>query len=272
MSISNCREFLRDVKRKPENFYIIHYSCQNLNDDNDGLSPRITSIAVSHYATEQSVSFSTHAIAEELGISRDDVLSEFDQIELELLRQFYRFVRDRRDKYWAHWNMRNATYGFEHLEHRYRVLGETDAAVIPVERRINLNNMIAMRYGPGYAAHPKLTNLMEMNGGRHRDFLSGAEEVSAFKNREFMRMHMSTLCKVGFFHSVIRKMTKGRLRTSSKGWGAMLDRLFESRAVKLVGLVATILTIGLTVYEIVPIPWGQTDETVEELNSEGTSG
>lgn len=133
----------------------MHHSCRNLNDDNEGLSPRITSIGVTHFATEQTVSFSTHAIAEEMGISREDVQGQFDKVEEKLLRDFYGFVRDPRDKFWIHWNMRNLTYGFEHLEHRYRALGGTGAAIIPVERRINLNDMLARRYGSDYAGHPK---------------------------------------------------------------------------------------------------------------------
>jgi len=123
MSITDSGAFIREVKKAPQIFYTIHYSCQSLYDDNEGLSPRITSIAITHYATGQAVSFSTHSIAEELRIAREDVLGSFDSVELQLLTGFYQFVRDRRDKYWVHWNMRNLTYGFEHLEHRYRALG-----------------------------------------------------------------------------------------------------------------------------------------------------
>lgn len=84
-------------------------------------------------------------------IPLDQVLPRFDEVELALLTQFYRFIRHRRDKYWVHWNMRNLAFGFEHLEHRYRVLGGTDASVIAVERRLNLNDLIADRYGADYA-------------------------------------------------------------------------------------------------------------------------
>lgn len=245
MSISNSRDFIRKLKKTPDNFYIIHYSCQSLYDDNEGLSPRITSIAINHYATEQTVSFSTHALAEELGIVREEVHERFDEVERELLTRFFAFIRDRRDKFWVHWNMRNLTYGFEHLEHRYRTLGEHDAPVIPVEHRINLNDMLADRYGSGYAPHPKMISLMELNGGRHRHFLTGLEEVEAFRNSEFIRMHNSTLCKAGFYHHVIEKMQKGKLNTASKGFLVMLDRLFEGRLAKAIGFCSALITIGL---------------------------
>lgn len=250
MGINNSREFLREVKGHPENFYIIHYSCQSLYDDNDALSPRITSIAITHFSTEQTVSFSTHSVAEELHIAREHVRDRFDDVELALLREFYGFVRDRRDKYWIHWNMRNLTYGFEHLEHRYRVLGGNDAPIIPVERRLNLNDLLADRYGSDYAAHPKLKSLMEMNGGVHRHVLTGEEEVQAFQNNEFIRMHNSTLSKVGFLHLVIRRALSGKLRTASRGIGITLDRIFESRTAKGVGLVSTVTGIGSIVWQI----------------------
>jgi hypothetical protein len=250
MGIYSNRDFIKEMKRNPENFFIIHYSCQSLYDDNEALSPRITSIAISHYATEQTVSFSTHSIAEELHIARENVRDRFDEVERKLLQEFYIFVRDRRDKYWIHWNMRNLTYGFEHLEHRYRVLGGKDAPVIPVERRLNLNDLLADRFGSGYAKHPKLKSLMELNGGIHRHFLTGEEEVNAFRNNEFLRMHNSTLSKVGFLYSAVRKLLSGTLRTASRGFGVALDRLFESRTAKTVGSLATIITIVVGAWQV----------------------
>ena len=78
------------MKDSPENFYIIHYSCQSFYDDNEALSPRTTSIAITHYATELTVSFSTHSIAEELHIPRDSVRDRFDEVEHKLLQDFCR--------------------------------------------------------------------------------------------------------------------------------------------------------------------------------------
>lgn len=250
MSISRASGFFKQTRKQPENFYIIHYSCQSLNDENEGLSPRITSIGVTHLATEQTVSFSTHAIAEEMGIEKRDVLNRFDEVERKLLSDFYSFARDRRDKFWVHWNMRNLTFGFEHLEHRYRVLGGTDAPVIPVERRINLNDMLSKKYGSRYAPHPKMKSLMDLNGSVHRNFLSGEEELAAFKNCEFIRMHNSTLCKLGFFHSTIQKAANGKLKTASRSIGVLLDTLFESRWSKAVALVASIVGIVLFIKDI----------------------
>jgi hypothetical protein len=250
MFIHAARAFFGQLKKRPENFYIIHYSCQSLYDDNEGLSPRITSIAVVHYSTEQTVSFSTHAIAEELGVGRDDVRARFDDIERRLLSGFFEFVRDRRDKYWVHWNMRNLTYGFEHIEHRFRTLGGENPPTIPVERRLNLSDMLSDRFGDDYAKHPKMKNLMEQNGGIHRDFLGGAEEIEAFNQGQFIRMHASVLCKVGFFHKVMKKVLTAKLRTGSKGFLVWLDRFFESRSVKVIALSSSVIGILGTIFAL----------------------
>ena len=251
MIISNSRDLIRRIKKKPENFFIIHYSCQSLYDDNEGLLPRITSIAVIHFTTGQAVSFSTHAVAEELKIDRDEVRGRFDEIELKLLSNFYKFIRDKRDRFWVHWNMRNLTYGFEHIEHRYQVLGGSDAPVVPIEHRINLNDYLADRYGSRYAAHPKMKSLMELNGGPNRHFLTGEEEVNAFNSNEFIRMHNSTLCKAEFFKFVMKRLVDGRLRTKSKNIGVKLDRLFESRLAKGVGFVGACVGLIAIIWELI---------------------
>lgn len=243
VNIRRCKDFIKEIKYYPEKFYLIHYSCQNLYDDNEGLSPRITSIAVTHFASEQTLSFSTHAVAEKLDIDRDNVASKFNEVELELLGEFYKFIKDRKEMYWVHWNMRNLTYGFEHIEHRYKVLCQKDAPIIAVEKRINLNEVLKDRFGSGYVKDPKMSSLMELNGGIHRHFLKGPEEVEAFKNSEFIRMHNSTLCKIGFFQSLIEKLIKGELVVSANGWGVKLDRLFESRTAKSVSLVSSFIGI-----------------------------
>src|ERR671913_267739 len=100
--------------------------------------------------------------------------------------------------------MRNITYGFEHIEYRYRALTRSDPPIITIERRINLRNMLSAKYESDYAKRPKMTSLMNLNGGSHRHFLTGAQEVEAFRQHEFIKMHNSTLCKVVFFKNVIK--------------------------------------------------------------------
>jgi len=242
--------FLKAAKRHAERYFIIHYSSQSLYDDEQqGLSPRITSIVVRHLATGQTVSFAMHAVAEELGIARENIVQRYDQIESELLERFYEFVRDRRAQNWIHWNMRNLVYGFEHLEHRYRALLHKEAPQIPVEVRINLSDVLKDRYGSDYAPDPRMINLMKMNGDLDQRFLDGAGEAEAFRNGQFIRMNSSTMSKVDFFAHVIKLMESGKLRTAASSLGAWVDRLLESRGAKTVALISGAIGIPAALIE-----------------------
>jgi hypothetical protein len=136
--------FLKTVEKNPDRFYIIHYSSQSLYDEGvDGLSPRITSIVVMNYATKQTVSFALYAVAETLGIAKEGVADHYDEIEKVLLARFNAFVRNKRERWWVHWNMRNLTYGSEHLEHRYPCVSAGAIALLVID-------------GAGWHRSPKL--------------------------------------------------------------------------------------------------------------------
>ena len=240
-----------EVRRHPDRFYIIHYSSQSLFDADAGaLSPRITSVVVRHYESGQTVSFATHTVAEYLGIELEAIEARYDEIEKEILSQFYDFARDRREKFWVHWNMRNVTFGFEHLEHRYRVLTKKEPPSIPIEVRINLNDALKHRFGEDYAPDPRMSSLMELNGGRVQGFLSGKEESEAFKAKDFIRMNTSTITKVGFFSHVISAVLKGKLKTGARGFVNALDRLLESRKNRVVAGFAAVLGVIVGVIQL----------------------
>lgn len=250
----DSNNFFQSVKKHPDRFYIIHYSSQSLYDEGvDGFSPRITSIAVMHYATRQTVSFALHAVAESLNISKDEVESQYNAIESQLLERFFIFLRDRREKYWVHWNMRNLTFGFEHLEHRYRSLCKVEPPSVPVEVRLNLNDILRNHYGSDYASDPKMKTLMLLNGELDRRFLEGSQEAAAFLTKDFIRMHSSTICKVEFFRHVISLAIKGRLHTTGNGVLVHIDRLLEgrtARAIAFVSAVAGVISIPIAVYQV----------------------
>lgn len=244
--MSSAGDFFTGIRKHPERYYIIHYSSQSLYDegvDRNGLSPRITSIAVMYFATRQTVTFALHAIAEELKIAKDQIAARYDEVEREILDRFYAFARDRREKCWVHWNMRNVLFGFEHLEHRYRILVQKEPPSIPVEVRFNLNDILKDRYGSGFAPDPRMLNLMLLNGPRDPRFLEGKDEAEAFKNRDYIRMHSSTISKVEFFRHVIAMSLSGKLKTAGKGIWVQLDRIMESRWARLGAFIGTVIAL-----------------------------
>lgn len=248
----NPSNFFKSVANEPDQLYVIHYSSQSLYDaDSEGHSPRITSIAVMHFATRQTTSFSVHAVADLLRIGKDEVETRYNDIEKEMLLRFFEFVRDRLDKYWIHWRMQNLTYGFEHLEHRSRLLGNPDPPRVPFENRLDLSAILQSKYGRDYVPNPRMINLAQQNGTLPQGFLTGEQEAEAFKNKDFIRMHASTLAKVDFFRHVILLAQQGRLRTATKNWGVRVDRLLESRMAKVIALAAGMVGAAVAVYQAV---------------------
>lgn len=246
IEVSEASKFFKSAKKHPERFYIVHYSSQSLYDDGvdrDGLSPRITSIVVMHLSTRQTVTFAMYAIAEEMRISKDDVEVRYDDIERAILERFYTFVRDRREKIWVHWQMKNIIFGFEHLEHRYRILTGKEPPHIPVEVRVNLNDVLTERYGDGFAPNPRMLNLMLQNGQRDHRFLEGRDEAEAFKSKDFLRMHSSTISKVEFFRYAIMLAQQGKLKTAERTLRIRIDRLLESQLARLAAFITTAVTI-----------------------------
>lgn len=238
----DAKSFFRAVRNNPAQYFIIHYSSEMLFDENlEGHSPRITSIVVMHYSTGQTQSFAYHLSADLLNIAKDAVDSHLDEIERDLLSRFYKFVRDRRQMHWVHWNMRGQIFGFEHLEHRFRKLTGEDAPNIPVEVRLNLNDVLRERYDHDYAEHPQMRSLMLLQGEMHKGFLDGKEEADCFSKREFIRMNESTNTKVHFFRDVIESSLKGKLRTAGQSVANRIDRLLESRAARVLAFSGTIL-------------------------------
>lgn len=242
---------LRLVRDMPSEFVIVHYSSQSLFDEvENAYSPRITSIVVMFFETRQTANFSLHSIAEELDVQREKVEECYDRIELELLERFFQFSKSHFGKCWLHWNMRNTVFGFEHLEHRYRVLSKKNPPTIPYDNRLNISDILKYKYGPDYAPDPRMLKLMELNGRRDPRFLTGAEEASAFKRMEFIRMNSSTISKVEFFRYVVDRASKGKLRTSGSNIQVRIDRALESTLARTVAFISALVGLPLGLWGI----------------------
>ncbi len=116
-------ETINGFANNSSNLLIIHYSCESFYDIKDGKTPRITSIAVRYYGTGQTKSFSIHKIAERKGLNLQQIEERYDNLEKDMLTEFFQFIKDHKNYNWMHWNMRDINYGFEALENRFAVLG-----------------------------------------------------------------------------------------------------------------------------------------------------
>ena len=253
-----------------ESVCVIHYSCESFYDRKESGSPRITSIALRNLTSSQTRSFSIHQVAEVKQIPLDGIEAQYDVLEREMLEDFFSYISGFRNtsmKY-LHWNMRDVNYGFQALEHRYRVLtGDSTSLQIVHDRdKVDLSRLLYDIYGPNYTDHPRLVSLVTRGGtiDPPRHFLTGAQEADAFEKHDFVALHQSTLKKVDVIANLAVLANEGKLKTNTTWWQmrggnvitfanwlgvhpifALVIGLFST-----IGVLATLAVIGLTLFGI----------------------
>lgn len=205
-------ETLDSLFKNSQHCLLIHYSCESFYDRTDGRTPRITSIAVRQLDSGQTRPFSIHKIAELQKVDLSDIAPHYDRLEREMLDEFFNYANTHQHCTWLHWNMRDINYGFQALEHRHRVLEGTPYEVKD-EKKTDLSRLLISIYGVRYAGHPRLESIMKHNHITHQDFLSGKQEADAWENREFVRLHQSTLRKVDVMASIANRAHNRSLST-----------------------------------------------------------
>jgi hypothetical protein len=134
-----------------------------------------------------------------------------------------------------HWNMSNSNYGFEALAHRYRVLrGKPNE--IPQKNMLDLATTLELLYGRNYVPHSRLPNLVARNKVlEHPHFLKGEDEAKAFDNKEYVKLHQSTLRKVDVISVIAERAHDGSLITDAKwkdkygGWGEAIGEWIQQK-------------------------------------------
>ncbi len=240
---------LREIGERQDNTLVIHYSCESFYDRSDGSTPRITSIAVHNFASGQTESFSIHKIAELTRISSEKIVDNYNNLEYQMLDEFFQFLTRHERCTWVHWNMRDINYGFQAIEHRYRVLGG-EPIRLPEERKFDLARTLKNIYGSNYIEDPKLGSLTRKNRISDIGYLSGKDEAAAFEAREFVKLHQSTLRKVNVIASILERTLQGNLKTNTKWYQiyglhpkALLEIITEHWIWSLVVVIATVLSI-----------------------------
>ena len=228
---------------------LIHYSCESFYEIKDGKTPRITSIAVRYLNTGQTKSFSIHKIAELRNVNIENICANYDILEKEMLNDFYRFVNEHKEDSWIHWNMRDINYGFEALKYRATLLN-AETCEIKDEKKFDLARLIIDKYGDNYSDHPRLPAILKMNNINPKNWLNGIEEAKAFDEKEYVKLHQSTLAKVDIFETILRYSAEGKLKTKARLtdiYGISPQGLFElAKDHWLYSLILIILTTLLS--------------------------
>lgn len=211
-----ARITLEALFQRADTTLIIHYSCESFYDWNRKSSPRITSVAVRRLDSGQTNSFSIHQVAERKS-GLEDIDSNYDRLERQMLQEFYDFVDRHKECRWLHWNMRDLNYGFSALEHRFRVLGG-EPTVIADNQKFDMARILIDIYGVGYTGHPRMPTLLEKNHITPLNFMTGAEEAAAFEAKNYVALHQSTLRKVDVIANIAGRAHDRNLKTNTRWW------------------------------------------------------
>ncbi len=211
-------EQLKDILKDKNRALIIHYSCESFITTH-GRTPRVTSICMRYLGTAQTKSFSIHLQAQfekkDFNNLTDD---DYDFLEKKMLDEFYEFAKKYKDFKWIHWNMRDSNYGFDAIANRYRILGGT-VFDIDEDRRYDFPRVLGKIYTFGYEKNKpdgRLLNLANRNNITTIDALKGVDESAAYDNKEYLKLHKSTLRKVDIIDSIIDRADKNKLKVCAK--------------------------------------------------------
>ena len=235
-------ERLAPLRSHPETV-VIHYSCESFFDKPDGYSPRISAIVAKDMKSKQTHSFAIHYEAEATHVDKAGIEDQYDGLERKMLDRFFNFVKERKSHFYVHWNMRDANYGFQAIYRRYRALGGVPFE-IEENRLIDLADCLVEIHGHDYAGHPRLQKTMEINGLTAKNFLSGKEEAGAFAQKEYNRLHLSTLRKVDAIGNIMNLQLEGELKTNTHPLISKISEIHTHWLLTLIGILLAFYGLG----------------------------
>lgn len=125
--------------------------------------------------------------------------------------------------------MRDINFGFEAIMYRANVLG-AKTIEIKDENKFDLARILISKYGKNYASHPRLPSILTMNGISSLHWLNGDDEATCFNNKDFVKLHQSTLAKVDVFENILKLSAEENLKTKANWkdiYGISFQGLYE---------------------------------------------
>lgn len=210
-----AKSILSKIDNNKSNYCAIHYSCQSFYDNDTGLLPRITSIAVCDLDTWQAQSFSIHITAALLKIPFDKIPENYDQVEEVMLREYFGYLKSNEKLNFVHWNMRDGNFGFKAIELRGQLLCPDAVYVVPNGQKIDVSRLFIKLYGKKYISHPQFASIIEKNYKLPRYFMDGESEAKAFDDGEYVKLHQSTQVKVSSLSKLLSLAADNDLKTDA---------------------------------------------------------
>jgi hypothetical protein len=209
-----AREELRRAFVARGNAFVLHYARDNFG------SPigRVTALVARNLGSGQTRLFSILKTAPPLTTIAAISTAQLNAIEHQVLGDFFAFVGQHQNHFWLHWNMRDARFGFEQLEDRFRALGGSPV-VVPDFHKVDLANRMFDLFGDRYAAAPdRLRTLALKNGLNVSEFMDGEAQGAAIAAGDYEPVEASILKKVDALYVIADKAHSGNLKTDGSWW------------------------------------------------------
>lgn len=249
--VHSARKRIANLFQCPDRVFAIHYACESFYSSPQGGSPRVAAIAVCNLYSRSSFSFSIDRTAERLGIHLDDIPCHYPLIEKQMLHDCFQFVSTKSGVTWLHWNMRDSYFGFQALEHRFRVFGGKPHH-IPETSKVDLSLTLTEIYGDSYIADPKLEQIATRNSLSMQDFLSGQAEAAAFEKYNLNDINRSALRKVEIICQLAQKAADGQLKINTPWHNTFATSIILSVLDHPVYYVLTILATFASILSLAP--------------------
>lgn len=207
----NALSILNEIENKPENYYLIHYACDDFNS-----SKSISSISVMNFSNRITKTFDIDKTARMLRLPDNKTTYCNSTIQRKLLEEFNSFLQVHPDTQWISWNMENDFYGFNAIYEYSEFLNIEHPVKVSESQQINLSHLLADLYGPNFAIDPKMENLAKINNiDLAYEFKTGKEEIKLLKQSKYNEISRSTARKLLIFRSFLEKAINNKLRVDS---------------------------------------------------------
>ena len=253
---------LKNLFDNSESVFVIHWTRQNLTDNEGGVStPRIVGIFVRSLDGAITKTFAIHLEAEKAGFTSEGIEIYYDQLEEQVLRDFFKFTKEYSTNKWVYWDSDDPHIGFEATAHRYKVLvgkgfdggeqeEENDIFEIPAQYRVNLNSCLKEIYGANYEKPPQFQNLIKSNneGQPISNLLTLEEEARCFMKSQYPLILLSLQNKVDFLIDVVRNTVYKKLKVRKKNLISRLGLFFSHPIMIAIAWTATVTSFILALF------------------------
>lgn len=209
-----------DYVKKKSNYIFIHYARQNCFADAYEKGPRIIAIVAMNAESEQFAVFSLKKSAEKEGNDFFKLSeTEQDQVEHNMLHDFFEYYNKNNDKIWLHWNMKNNNFGFSAIEDRFRSL-KGNPHPFDDGKLINISVLLKKKYGINYAKDNmwngklmgKMYDIFVLNHITDSNILDGEREIIEYILKNIIPIEQSVLGKLKAFKIIMEKTADNVLK------------------------------------------------------------